>query len=238
MNIIETAAPIAIDYLKQYFTEKTTFFVVQYKDSQLKGAKLLTYLSNLNLPCDINMSGCSSEEAYELMFEYLHFRNIVNINSLEQAIINILYQHKGLTKEKYDAEFIDKNIDVIKQWESKLDSLTIYNMYTLSNKEFKQFSENFENDDTDDLTGINFVSLLKHPDLYLIYNNIDKDNLKFYTKYFNDYMFGGKSLYSYWAVEENPLFILTFGIASGEISGEDYVNALKETADLIAEELK
>ena len=51
--IIETKAPIAIDDLKKHFTDKDISFLIDYKKSDLKGEKLLTYLSNLDLPCDL-----------------------------------------------------------------------------------------------------------------------------------------------------------------------------------------
>ena len=37
MNIIKTAAPIAIEDLKKYFTDKTSFYDINYADSKLKG---------------------------------------------------------------------------------------------------------------------------------------------------------------------------------------------------------
>ena len=48
--IIETKAPIAIDDLKKHFTDENVEFLIDYDKSDLKGEKLLTYLSNLDLP--------------------------------------------------------------------------------------------------------------------------------------------------------------------------------------------
>ena len=45
--IIETKAPIAIDDLKKHFTDKDVSFLIDYKTSDLKGEKLLTYLNLL-----------------------------------------------------------------------------------------------------------------------------------------------------------------------------------------------
>jgi hypothetical protein len=42
-------------------------------------------------------------------------------------------------------------------------------------------------------------------------------------------MFKGNNLYSYWANENNPMFLLTTSIATGAITGEDYVSAVQET---------
>jgi hypothetical protein len=84
MNIIETIAPISIENLKKHFTDKEVFYLIDYKNSELKGKKLLTYLSNLDLPADIK------EPDLELVKEYLHSVTLVNIESLENIIIDIL----------------------------------------------------------------------------------------------------------------------------------------------------
>jgi hypothetical protein len=221
MNIVETIAPITLDNLKKYFSDKSTFFVIKYKDSSLKGTKLLTYLSNLDIPSDIDFTGCSSDECYDMIKDYLQSTMIVNINTLESAVINILHQVKQLAPLQ-DNEFIEQNKDILNKWILKLESLSLYNMHIIENDMFKEFVSSFETDSSSELTGVNFISLLKHENFYSFYNNTDKNSLKFYTHYFNDYMFKGKNMYAYWANENNPLFLLTYGIAEGLIEGNSY----------------
>jgi hypothetical protein len=221
MNIVETIAPISIDNLKKYFTDKTTFFVIDYKNSTLKSTKLLTYLSNLDIPCDINFKDCSVEECFNMIEDYLHTTMIVNIPSIEKATIGILHQAKELTPIS-DKEFIEKNKEILHKWISKLESLTLYNMYIVKDDTFKDFVDAFEIDDSNELIGVNFISLLKRKEFYSFYKNTNQKNLKFYSHYFNDYMFKGKNMYSYWANENNPLFLLTYGIAEGIVTGQSY----------------
>ncbi len=233
MNIVETIAPIPIDNLKKYFTDKTTVFIINYKESSLKGSKLLTYLSNLDIPCDIKFEGCTNEECYDLIKEYLHSTMIVNINSLERAVISILHQRKQLTP-LLDEQFIKDNSGIIDKWISKLESLSLYNMYIVGDDKFKSFVDGFDKDDTTELTGVNFISLLKNEYFYSFFANTDSTNLKFYTHYFNDYMFKGKNIYSYWANENNPLFLLTYGIADGMVTGDEYISATKQSLEELA----
>lgn len=230
MNIVETVAPISIDNLKKYFTDKTTFFIIKYKDSSLRGSKLLTYLSNLDIPCDISFDACNEQECYDMIKEYLHIKMMVNIPSLERAVNSLLHQKKGLAK-MLDQEFIDSNSDILDKWTSRLESLSLYNMHIVGNDQFKEFVGSFEKDDSSDLEGINFVSMLKNEYFYSFYENTNKNNLKFYEHYFNDYMFKGKNMYSYWANQNNPLFLLTYGIAEGMITGETYNSAAKQTLE-------
>lgn len=201
--MIETTAPISIDNLKKYFEDKDTSFLIDYEQSELKGDKLLVYLSNLAVPCDLKNFDADLVEAY------LRTTMLVNIPSVEMEVIRLLF----LMKEGQPVPFVDLLMD----WERKIDSLTLYNMYVIDVPEFKTFVESFPEDDTKSLEGINFVSLLKNEEMYVLFEKIREENLTNFTSYFNEYMFGGKNLYSFWANGNNPLFLLTWGIATDEI---------------------
>ena len=88
MNIIETIVPISIDNLKKYFTDKNTTFIIDYNKSSLKGNKFLTYISNLDVPCDVILD--DSLECQELIKDYMHFSLLCTIPSLEKKVIKIL----------------------------------------------------------------------------------------------------------------------------------------------------
>jgi hypothetical protein len=227
MNILNVSAPIAIEDLKKYFTDKTTFYNINYAESKLRGSKLITYLSNLDLPVDIELN-VSDEEKYELIKDYMNSPMLVNIESLEFAVISILEEAKGLNQYGHKI-FIEQNQELIDRWISKIDSLTLYNMFIINSEETKQFAESFPLDETQDITGVNFISLLKHPEFYSLYHKIDESKLKFYKNYFNEYMFKGKNMYSFWANQNNPLFLLTFGIGSGDVTAEQYVEARNQS---------
>jgi hypothetical protein len=227
MNILNVSAPIAIEDLKKYFTDKTTFYIINYAESKLKGSKLITYLSNLDLPVDIELN-VSEEEKYELLKDYMNSPMLVNIGSLEFAVMSVIEQAKGLNDNGHE-EFIEQNKELIDKWISRLDSLTIYNMFIINSDETKQFAESFPLDDTNDISGVNFISLLKHAEFYSLYQKIDQSKLKFYKNYFNEYMFKGKNMYSFWANPNNPLFLLTFAIGTGEITAEEYVEARNQS---------
>lgn len=228
MNVLNVAAPIAIEELKKYFSDKSTFYKINYAESKLTGSKLITYLSNLDLPADVELNG-STEDTYQLIKDYMNSPMLVNIESLEFAVMMILAEAKGLTEQKHHAKFIEENSELVDQWISKLDSLTLYNMYIINSDDTKAFAESFPLDETTDITGVNFISLLKHPEFYSLYEAVDQSKLKFYKNYFNEYMFKGKNLYSFWATHANPLFLLTFGIGSGDVTGEQYINAKQLT---------
>ena len=222
--IIETKAPIDIEDLKKHFTNKDVSYIIDYKISDLKGEKLLTYLSNLDLPCDLkNIND-------ELMKNYFHSSSIVKCKALEERAIDILHQFKTVNKNSYDSEaskFISENLEIVQKWVKKLDSLSLYNLHIVGENAFKEYVEQHPKDDTDELEGINFISILNNTRFFEYYGKVDDKNLTYYTKYFNDYMFRGKNLFEYWANENNPLFLLTWDIAEG--NGKDYIEARNAT---------
>lgn len=225
MNVIKTKAPIGIDDLKIYFQDKNTFYHISYEESQLKNDLLLTYLGNIELPCDIFFD--SEANVLELVKSYLHFKQIINVPSLEMKTIHLLFQMKGLV-ENVDKEFIEENYEILEKWAKKLDSLTLFNMWMIDCDEFKEYVEGFPVNDTDSLEGVNFVSLLKHEVFYDFYSLMDESKLEYYPNYFSEYMFKGNNMYHYWSDESNPMFLLTWAIASGELRREEYIQAVKE----------
>jgi len=229
MDIIETTAPISVDELKKYFENQDSFYLIDYNNSQLKEKKILTYVGNLDIPCDLDLSKTPQEDIVTLFKEYLQLEMICNVPVLERMMIEVIHYYKGLSENNSWKVFVEGNEELIDKWISKLDSLTLYNMYIVNNDEFKSFVETLPLDESDSEEGINFVSLLKHANFYSSYHKINQDGLKFYKNYFNKYMFKGNNLYSYWANENNPLFLLTFGISEGIVKGEEYVSLKTKT---------
>jgi hypothetical protein len=216
--------------LKKYFVDKSITYNIDYTNSKIKGEKLLTYISNLDIPCNISFS--NENEKQELLKEYLNSSILCSIPSLEIQTIKLLFEYKEIGIENNPIlykNFIEDNLEIIKKWESKLDSLTLYNMYIVNSPEMQEFAKGFPEDNTGELVGINFLSLLKHENFYIYYSKIKESNLKFYTKYFNEYMFKGTNLYSHWANESNPLFLITFGISEGLQLIENQEGELNDT---------
>lgn len=228
MKVIHTTAPIKIEDLKLYFQDKELTFLIDYKGSTIKAEKLLLYISNLDIPCDIRISG--REEILEIMTAYLAGSFLVNVPSLEKLAISLLLQHKGL-EEVVDQPLLDTLSPYLVDWTQKLESLPLFNMYSINDDELKNWViNNHEVDDTSDLKGINFVSLLKYEDFYYFYQQISSTP-KYYSALFNEYIFKGKNLYAYWANENNPMFLLTHAIASGTLDTEEYVNCAKNSSN-------
>ena len=156
MNLVNTIVPISIEDLKKYFTDKNVYYIINYKDSKLKGAKLLTYLSNLDIPCNIDLANLDEVEKYELLDEYFKSSMIVNIPSLEFLAMDVLKEAKGLTAEIIHQDFIKSHVEILETWITKLDSLTIFNMSVIGDNHFEEFTKQFPVSEDQDLIGVNF----------------------------------------------------------------------------------
>lgn len=235
MKVITTKAPIGIEDLKVYFQDKNTKYIIDYAASDLKGEKLLIYLGNLDLPCDILYD--NNDSLFEMVEAYLKFNHIVNIESLEIRVIDMLLQRKNL-KRQFTPSIVEHLGDLLDQWISKLESLMLYNMHMLNDESLKESVKAYKHDDTDSMIGINFVSLLKHEEFYTFFESVDESNLTYYSRYFNDYMFKGKNLYSYWANTNNPMFLLTWGIANGIVTQDQYYASVLTSIDELQKDIK
>ena len=216
MNIVNTQAPISIDNLKLYFADRSIQFNIDYAASKIQGEKLLIYFSNLDIPVDLVIDK-KSDHFFPLLKTYFELSLVVSIPALEMAAIELLLAKKEIIDCQgfYDS-FIEENEEIISKWESVLESLTLYNLKIVNGNIFEDFISKFPIENADN-KGVNFVSLLKHEVFYLFYHKIDEMKLKNYHNLFTEQMFKGKNLYSFWANGNNPLFLLTFGIASGLI---------------------
>lgn len=228
MSIIKTPAPIDIADLKKYFVDKETFFEIDYAASTIKEEKLLVYISNLDLPCDIVFG---DEDALELVRCYLESNFLVNLPSLEELTISLLLQHKGI-QEVQNPDMLAELKPQLDSWVQKLDSLPLFNMYCLNDLEMQEWvTSQHPQNDTADLTGVNFVSLLKYTDFYQFYEKIEGEPT-FYSEYFNEYMFKGNNLFSYWANVNNPMFLLTSSIANQDIDIQTYNKCVEADAEI------
>lgn len=205
--IIETTAPISIDNIKRYFNDKSISFLIDYDNSEIKGSKFLNYVSNIDIPCDIKINNVD-----ELIDDYTTSKYMVSIKSLEVRALELLLEGNGLNG-----------------WMSILKSLTVYNMSTICDESIQEWIKTLPKNDDD--VGVNFVNLLKYDAIYEIITNTSLDECSVYDKYFNKYIYNNKNLYEYWSVDNNPLFMLTFGIASGEISAADYITAKQKSIE-------
>ena len=227
MKTIDTIIPIPVDKLKLFFEDSSIVYNIDYNKSKLKKEEFFTYVSNIDVNINIQLK---ENNIVELMHYYLRTSNIVNILSLEELVVDMLMRYKGLLPPA-DNKKVDKiirdNLDILGEWNNKIESMVLFNIYCINSDSIKSDIESkYPHNKTKSLQGVNFISLFKHKFFYYLLDN-PKSILTFYDNYFKESMFNGKNLFHYWNHENNPMLRLTNYIGSGISTKEYYQNKEK-----------
>ena len=229
MTYIDTIAPIPIDCIKEYFKDKNIMFLIDYENSKLENKVFLTYLSNLDVPCDIKLDSLSTEKKLALLEAYLDIKNITNVPALNimmaQIILHmigsnpsILFKTLSLTPEECNT-FIEKNKLEIERWLIFLDSTMVFLIYSYKDLNEKiKVEETFPIIDDENFVGLNVINLLKIPAFLELYFAAEKPVALYYFKrHFEIYMFKGKSFFEYYNNEYNAFIPLLKQLISKEL---------------------
>lgn len=241
-NIRHTTAPISMDLLREYFTNKEIKFHIDYANSQLKGRQFLTYVSNLNVPVDITYDETLPvEDRFALVQEYMNQQNLANIDVLVKTVAEILVRSKGsagltniyeehfLTAEQID-QFIQENKLLVGKWRVLMDSMVIYAMAinVAYVETFGHPRDTYECIDDATVVGKNFVWLFEDVDFVEQFYMIPGVEFYYFVKQFDDYMFAGKNLFAYFITEANHLGGIVQFMGSHTVDFEKIVQQLKE----------
>lgn len=238
MNVKDTVAPIPIELLKEYFSDDSIVFNIDYEGSLLKGDKLITYLSNLDVPCRIvGFDKVSREDRMSLVKDYMNSKLIMYSIELEVCVLKILYEaskypffvsYDGiediLDKEEIDA-FCKENEEMIDKWLTMLASCSLYGIYSVEALK-ESVIEEYEPIVDYDYCGVNFVQMFKHEIAQELMTA--EREVYYFEKQFNEPMFKGANMYSFWENEANTLAVIAWGISEGEIKYDEFMAAIEK----------
>lgn len=204
-NQVLVTIPIPPAILRRKFTEPDLLFVIDYDNSKFKGKMMITYLSNLNINCKLQLS--DDANALELLSQYLRITTLVTIGDMEHLAMNMLLAYCGKPHllDFDPSQFLSDNDDILTVWKRRLFQLPLFAMHVL--KKFDDYLEQFPEDDDDGMYGINYVHLIKHDMFAMLMEGYTDDMLTKNTTLFNEYLFAGKNLFHYFSVQSNPLFM-------------------------------
>jgi len=232
-----TIAPIPLDDLKEYFSNKELSFLIDYSKSTLKADKFLTYLSNLDVPCDVLLE--KNEETLELVKEYMNTRMMVKLPVLEKLVMNILFASQGvdngmlytnkLFAQEQLVQFAEDNKEIVDKWLVAVTSGSLYNLHCIKDDKIKNSLGDFEKIEDEQFCGINYVNLYKYEELYEIFPLVSLERRKFLVKQFTEPMFKGESLYNYWFVPGNVVALITEAVSDGTWDNDKYLSAKEES---------
>jgi hypothetical protein len=228
-NIRIVEVPLPIETIKEYFVDKTIEFKVKYAESKLKGKIFLTYLSNLDVPCDVVLDGTDEEELLSLIKDYMEIKTISKLDTIKMAVAQIMLRASGVEDEKLfenpvlSNELIDRfiveNEELVEKWLLFIDSTMLYLIYIFKelNEELK-VEETFGVLDDPNFIGLNVVNLFSIEGFLELYFSPEREiNIIYFKQQFEQYMFKGQSLFPYYCNENNYFIGLTMAMLDGKV---------------------
>lgn len=215
-NVRHTIAPLPIDLIKEYFQDKSILFLVDYENSKLQDKIFLTYLSNLDIPADIELRNeFPLEKTFSLIESYMQIKTVSDVEFLTMIVCHILLRAKGvdikdamentfLTDEQAD-QFIEQHKELVDRWVHFLDSSFLYLIYSFKdlNDQLK-VEENYPKIEDPNYVGLNVVNLFSVPGFMNCYfASAPTGDMSFFVDQFTKYMFKGKSFFEYYKTEQN-----------------------------------
>lgn len=235
-NVRETVVPIPTDLIREYFTNKGLYYLIDYRESKLKGGAFLTYLTNLNVPADIRFSAPLEYEEYaELMKAYMDQRSVIGCPLLHVMAAELLLFAKGLVYERspymtpvpdtsFLIRFIGENMEQIGKWLHFIDSTHVFALSAIKvlNGHYKP-KEFFENIDDKEYVGSNIAQLYRIPEFIAYYFAIEgaEYKLSYFTQQYEEYMFKNERLAKYFRSPHNFSALMFEHIAQGTIKASD-----------------
>ena len=219
-NLKNVSAPFSMDVMREFFMDKEKVFVVNYEESQLQGNSLLIYLSNLDIPCEIEFSeNVSKEQRFELLKCYMESRNLYSIPSFTKTWVELLLLYKGSDYEKAFAtefltveeqrEFIEQNKELIEKSVRFCDSLPFF-LITTTRAYQDKFGEEIEDgvDVVDDpfFVGQNVVDMFFLRDFFELYFAAPTTfKPTYFKRQFREMMFRGRNLFHHFYNPNNTM---------------------------------
>ena len=202
----KTTLPLSPQQMVEFFKNKDEKLTIDYNKSlyNVKSPKfLLMYIANLGLTCDVDVV------TDELLYEYLTLTEFTDIQNLQYIHANILYLGKYgevlydelLTYYSVDdmIRFIQANPTLIQTQMAFINSMPLF---IDAHKGIGEDEPNKEHakkstDKLYDELGFSIISLFSLSDFLMSYLrlNIDIKDQIYFTRYFDEYMYGGKNLF-------------------------------------------
>lgn len=238
--IRRTVVPMPGEAIREYFTNKYLFFILNHSESRLQGAPFITYLTNLDMPCDISFNLPIQYEEYEMvMLAHMTQTSIHNASSLHVLAAEIMLVAKGMPYEQSPyalpigkeivMRFIEKNKDVVERWMHFIDSTQVFALSAIKvlNAHYKP-AERFEVIDDRNYVGANVAMLYRIPEFIALYFSIECGTyrMSYFKPQYEEYMFKTHRLAHYFRSKGNLAALMFEHLAMGTVASTDLTEGM------------
>lgn len=236
----EVTVPFPAEKIREYFQDKSLFFIANYSESKLKGGAFLTYLSNINIPSDVKFNTPISYEEYaEIMKAYMEQPGVINCAGLHVMAAEMLLVAKGLPyerspyalpiDEKTILMFIEEHYEMVQKWLHFIDSTQVFALRSIKAlNDFYNPDTRFPTVEDRSYVGWNIAQLFRIPEFIAVYFSIP--NVEYKLSYFKDqyeeYMFKNETLAKYFQSQNNFAALYFMHYASGLFQPQDINHGL------------
>lgn len=210
-DFILTKVPFDMEQLQDLFSNPEKIAIIDYKESDMKGSKFLTYIGNINVNCDVKVdSDLPKEERFELIRAYMENNNLVEINSILLTVGSIMTAMKGiddfynviknpiLSKDEI-IEFCETHKVMVNKWLVVMDSI-ILAVIASSKRYVEAFGhpkDSVRQITGETIIGRNFVNLLKLPFFIETFYSKPATKMYYFVDLFEEPIFNHESIFAY-----------------------------------------
>lgn len=251
MKTIKTALPLPAQVMVEFFKDKKgVFFEVDYEQS-LKNLRtpqaILNYIANLQL----NVKLVIDKIPKELLASYASMRDVVRVEELTRVHGNLLYFCKYgevLYEDTLELFDYDDIIEYLKEYTQStivqmalLNSIPLFTMTSLGTVPHQDRSTNELVTTIDHVThpeiSVNLFQLFQYDTFLVRYleKPVAIEDQIYFKPHFDTNMYGGKTMFGWFAVPGNLYFALCEHIAERTHSGYDRLQLLQMYAGLLAQ---
>jgi hypothetical protein len=221
--------PLSVDLMKEVFMNREKIkYTVDYANSSIKGDQLLTYLANLELNPDFDLSETTTVEKHDFIAAFMKLRafnaslplshTIAHIMLFYKDIDHISVIEKSVLSNDEIPEFIAKYPEVVEKWATFLDSILL--LYV------RAFDPQISLDEFEDVNDamyitVNVLNVIQIEGFIEAFvSKPSKHPLKWFKMQFEEGAFKGLMLTHYILNSKNPLCLGIDALANGDITPE------------------
>lgn len=225
-------APLNINDMDEDLESKTVY-VFDYSKSSLQGLDFLNYIKNTSVVSDIFISADVPTFTKNTLLEsYMKSPTFYHITSFNLTILNMIYIIKKSKKritctffsEEESNQFINIHSDLLNEWINVYDSLFAYMLILSSmdkndifnNDKIRSFYDADKMNNNSSLSP-NVMSLLLDDVFYYYYEDgINRSNVSYYKKYFEEKLYDNKSLQMILLNDANFIFKILYDMVHND----------------------